>query len=105
MIENEEIQILDQRISFKTAVFLKELGFNQLCDTHYCYGAGDKEEPKIGNVYVGGFYNAITGFPRHYRNSELANWELPYGEFSSPTQSLLKRWLREVHKIEISIIC
>lgn len=100
----EENQILEQRISFRTAVLLKEKGFNQLCDSHYCYGSGDKEEPKTGEIFVGGFWNN-EGHPRHYRNSELVNWELPYGEFSSPTQSVLKRWLREIHKIEISIIC
>lgn len=100
-----ENQILEQRISFKTSVLLKQKGFNQLCDQHYCYGSGDKEEPKIGETYIGGFYNEITGFQRQYRNSELVNWDLPYGEFSAPTQSILQRWLREIHGIEISLIC
>lgn len=102
---SEEKQIIEQVISFKTAVLLKAKGFNQLVDTHYCYGSGDKEEPKTGEVFVGGFLNKETGEPRHYRNSELANWDLPYGEFSSPTQEFVKKWLREVHQIEISLIC
>lgn len=101
----EEKQIIEQRISFKTAVLLKSKGFNQLVDTHYSYGSGDKEEPKTGEIFVGGFWNDETGHPRHYRNSELVNWELPYGEFSSPTQEFVKKWLRDVHKIEISLIC
>ena len=100
-----EQQIIEQRISFKTAVLLKAKGFNQLVDTHYSYGNGDTEEPKTGEVFVAGFWNDITDNPRHYRNSELADWGLPYGEFSSPTQEFVKKWLRDVHKIEISLIC
>ncbi len=98
-----EIQIQEQRISFKTAVLLKAKGFNQLVDTHYCYGSGDKEEPNTGEIFVGGFWDNITGHQRHYRNSELSNWDLPYGEFSSPTQAFVQTWLREVHKIEIAV--
>ena len=36
---------------------------------------------------------------------ELKNWnELSYADCSAPTQSLLQKWIREKHKIDIFII-
>lgn len=82
----------ESRVDFKTAKLAKEKGFDEPCDVHYCYGNGDKEEPKTGPLFIGGFLDEF-GYNRKYKNSELATWELPYGEFSAPTQTEFKKWL------------
>lgn len=92
----------EQLISFEAARLAKEKGFNELCDYHYCYGSGDKEEPKTGHVFIGGFVDD-SACNRKYKNSELVEWDLPYGEFSAPTQSFLQKWLRDNFAIEIAV--
>lgn len=92
----------EQLISFETAKIIKAIGFDELCDYHYSYGNGDFKTPETGCVYKGGFIDE-NGEPRKYKNSELAKWELPYGEFSAPTQSLLQKWLREECSLHIEV--
>jgi len=45
------------------------------------------------------------GFNERGVNSYLSNGELTtiYGEYPAPTQSLLQKWLREIHGIDLSI--
>lgn len=92
----------DRLISFETAKLAKKNGFNELCNYHYCYGNGDSKTPEDGNVFIGGFINEELE-PRKYTNSELASWKLPYGEFIAPTQSLLQKWLREIHNVDVIV--
>lgn len=71
----------DKLISFSTAKLAKEKGFNVKCDNHYGY------------------------CPNH---GDGADWYFNVGEpgvkfISVPTQSLLQKWLREVHSIHINI--
>lgn len=70
----------DQLITFETAKLAKEKGFDEPCI--YMYN-DDKEviSTKIG-----------MNFHPNY-----------YGTISCPTQSLLQRWLREIHKLNIEI--
>lgn len=89
-------------IKFETAKLAKANGFNELCFYHYSYGNGDKKIPKDGSVYNGGFLNKNSE-PRRYRNSELSNWLLPYGEFTAPFQNDLKKWLKEKHEIDVTV--
>jgi ABC-type uncharacterized transport system permease subunit len=66
-------------ISFETAKLVKEKSFNEACVWYFT--------PELIEY----------GFKIPLKNSEL-------GEFySAPTQSLLQKWLREVHNIHISI--
>lgn len=87
--------------SFEVSQLLKEKGFDCLCHYHYSYGSGDKEANKNPQnlIYQGGFLDKF-GSNRTYRNSELAKWELPFGEFSMPTHALAIEWLRVNFDIE-----
>lgn len=69
----------EQLISFETAKLAKEKGFNIHCRNCYDEDSGEPYE----------------------------NEDFPYNSFSgslfAPPQSLLQKWLREEHKIHISI--
>lgn len=78
---------MEELVSYKTAILAKEVGFNwkvrtyygQVCNPHIAY---DKED-----------YSIPVDF----------NSDNNRGLISAPTQSLLNRWLRDVHKYYIDI--
>lgn len=74
----------DTKIQFKTAKLAKEAGFDEPCKWHYTQNKPNKV-PQLFSVYP---------------IEALNTWN---GRFSAPTQSLLQRWFREVHKIHIEI--
>jgi hypothetical protein len=81
----------EQIISFDTAVLVKKAGFNELTST--CYRFNDSEDCYI---LVG------ENSPHYFNNQEN---EAGYvADIAAPTQSLLQRWLREVHNIHIEIV-
>jgi hypothetical protein len=85
----------DQRISYKTGMLIKEKGFNWDTDEFF------------------------TSCKKHYRTSApdymsernaWSNWNNGYGSYptraeevdcSAPTQTMLSRWYREKHNIEV----
>ena len=69
----------DELIKYETAKLAKEKGFKETCQYFY-YG----KEP------------ILTYIPFSNKNSLDS-------EYATPTQSLLQRWLREVHGIHIAI--
>ena len=71
----------DTYITFETAKLSKEKEFNEICDSHF-------EED-------GGAYDSygLTFKPNDKQEHEIL--------YARPTQSLLQRWLREVHKINV----
>lgn len=75
----------DQIISFETAKLAKEKGFDEKCSV-LTYTNQKDVNYKIPQ----------------YRNSKSQNSHLS-GMITLPTQSLLQRWLREVHNIHIRI--
>lgn len=68
----------EEIISFETAKSAKEKGFNEVCNS--CYDIN-------GKVYHG----------MNHKN------DLGENVFSAPTQSLLQKWIREVHNIYVNI--
>lgn len=86
--------MIDQIVTFKTALILKELGFNEECRSIF------NENREIEHLkYFEGDGSGVT------RNLEL---EKDYFGTSiilvtAPTQSLVARWLRELVKIDITI--
>jgi hypothetical protein len=72
-------------INFETAVLAKEKGFDEECS--YCYGS-----PSTNFDYP----KELTG-RRSWNSVTLTKF------ISAPTQSLLQRWLREVHNIDMYI--
>ena len=88
-------EVMESYSSYELSKLLKLKGFDCLCATHYSYGNGDEKKgtPPQNLIYKGGFLDE-HGCNRSYRNSELAKWELPYGEFTRPTHALAIEWLR-----------
>lgn len=73
----------EQIISFSTAKLAKEKGFSEMCTAYYTSSTG----------------NGLIA--RSFNQNKI---HLKYGKYcSAPTQSLLQKWLREVHKVEIQI--
>ena len=75
-----------QPISFETAKLAKEKEFD-IKTTHY-YLVDEKKH--------------ILNISKEY-SIEGLNWNVRSTRISAPTQSLLQKWLREVHDIDISI--
>jgi len=86
----------EQLISFETAKLAKEKGFDELCITYYkienkkCY-----HHIRRAGYHKGKFYKL--------RNSNMSLTKNKHDRFSAPTQSLLQKWLRESHNINIFI--
>ena len=106
----------DTLISFTVAKLAKEKGFNILTLNYYFEDGNLKENELTGtNGYYGEEYCfSFNEFLENWNNEWLTkkdgdrcfgcNKSNGYLEtFSAPTQSLLQRWLREVHDIDISI--
>ena len=70
----------EQLITFETAKLAKEMGFQSYTPFYY------SEDGEIKGTKIG-----MHGNPN------------AYGGISAPTQSLLQKWLREVHSIYVSI--
>jgi hypothetical protein len=77
----------DQLISLETAILAKEKGYNQ-------------NPYKTANAYGPEFKD---GSNVHLRSSSLFNPDS--NTAVAPTQSLLQKWLREVHDTHITIYC
>lgn len=77
----------EQYVSFEVSKLLKEKGFDWECDSWTA-------------EYTTGV-ELHTGMERRNYNDD--NVSLYDGLFSAPTQQLAMRWLREVHKIDISV--
>ena len=74
----------DELVSFETAKLAKEKGFNEPCNSFY-------------DLYNNPDNNLIISI------SVKDNWN-NYKSISVPTQSLLQKWLREVHNIQIEVM-
>lgn len=72
----------DQKTTFETAKLAKEKGFNEATDTLYVISSG-------------GFVKEQS-YGKPYRTDDTT--------INRPTHSLLQRWLREVHEIEVNVL-
>jgi len=106
----------EQIISFETAKLAKEKDFNILQHSYYFEDGEFKENSLKGtNGYYGEEYEFnLSEFNENWNDKWLTkktgdrcfgcSKQKGYLEtFSAPTQSLLQRWLREVHNIFITI--
>lgn len=87
----------EQLISYKTAVLTKEIGFDEPCSHYYILD--------FQNFKADGVLNK-TGLPDNYSSDNIYQFVRRKNQphlASAPTQSLLQRWLREVHDIDIFI--
>ena len=90
----------EQLISFETAKLAKEKGFEELVNN--CY-----YEEKLFGTYAMmdendlAFIDVMDGNElENHNNLNFINYKC---RFSAPTQSLLQKWLREKHKIQMLI--
>ncbi|AGO49446.1 hypothetical protein Phi4:1_gp033 [Cellulophaga phage phi4:1] len=83
----------DELISFKTAKLAKEKGFNLECNK--CWRIINSIKDKNKRSSLGDFYETNGGSPIGVKVFE---------RFYAPTQSLLQRWLREVHNLNIEMV-
>lgn len=74
----------DELINFETAKLAKEKGFCSNVATYFRNKHEDKSTSSLENF-------------NHWFDSENTKY------YSRPTQSLLKKWLREVHNIHIDV--
>ena len=94
----------DTLISFDTALLAKEKGFNYKSEYYFSPQDPNHSFPKGHARY--GKYNLIH---KSYEYTNNSNIEYHYfaGDLEltipAPTQSLLQKWLREVHNIHIKV--
>jgi len=94
----------DERITLETAKLLKEKNFELLIQglcTEYLTTQIDPEYPDGGGPF--GWVKGTVDFSNDYikNNSENDYSNENYVMYAVPTQSLLARWLREVHNIQV----
>ena len=93
----------DTLISFEVAILAKEKGFNK--KVLFSYEYSDKKS----FLYCGGvLYNSSKNKYGYTENLEYNlynhNSHKKLKVYSAPSQSLLQKWLREKHNIEVYII-
>lgn len=97
----------DSLINFETAKLAKEKGFNKLCYAwFYIFLKGSvklKKHYKIADIILeeDEVHELIGGQHGKTINEKYSNSEDQPHILARPTQSLLQRWLREVHKINV----
>ena len=83
----------DTIVSYETALLAKEVGFNEECNNVY-----NKSLKKETLEYYEGDASGVI------KNSEVQNTSTGVVYLcTAPTQSLLSKWLREIHKIHVSV--
>ena len=80
----------ESRISFNTATLAKEKGFNWGCNMYY------QDSPRAGSFAINNINNSLID----ELHKEDPNCVIYY---ACPTQSLLHKWLREVHKLSVEV--
>lgn len=106
----------EEFITFETAKLAKEKGFNILQHSYYFEDGEFKENSLKGtNGYYGEEYEFnLSEFNENWNDKWLTkktgdrcfgcSKQKGYLEtFSAPTQSLLQRWLRETHEIDVLV--
>lgn len=78
----------EQLVSYETALKAKEKGFDILIKPVYAFDNWDYNEWRC-------FKEPLEA----YNNSDKTE----YGNISAPTQSLLQKWLRDIHNIDVIV--
>lgn len=102
------MEILDEKITIETARLAKEKNFNVMVRdsfTEYLITRIDPEYPKGGGsfVYTKGEIEISSAF--YFRNNDEScdTSNKNYIMYARPAQSILQRWLREIHKVDIDV--
>lgn len=84
----------DELVGIKVAKLAKEKGFNEKCKFRFFEGKGELEEQVTSDRKS---FRVMEVSLTHFREMEI-HYTL------RPTQSLLSRWLREVHNIVTEVL-
>lgn len=83
----------EQLITFETAKLAKEKGFDIQCHWYFTH---KRKFPTSEDTY----YPNQTSKPQNWNDDSNLKF---YERFSTPTQSLLQKWLRETHQLHLEI--
>lgn len=89
--------ITEDLIGYDTALLAKEKGFDELCN-HYIWSDSESKQP------LDVVRSSNKGRPCKQEQWEDEEKGKRVFTISVPTQSLLVKWLREKHKIDVAII-
>ena len=92
------IPLKEKLISFETAILAKEKGFDEFCRKGF--NENGESSGFSGYVYMKK-YNKNSAV--HFIDTNTEEFTYPKIVCTQPTQSLLQKWLREVHNIHIEI--
>lgn len=88
----------NERVTFDTAKLAKEKGFDEFCDESF-------DENGKASGFTG--YDLMKKHNKnsavHLINTNSEEFEYPNILCTRPTQSLLQRWIREVHNIHVDV--
>lgn len=91
-------------IKFETAVLAKEVGFDVKCFSGEClYFYTNPKSKMFGIDEEGRYYDIKNISKKLYERGEEATLN-DENVYLALTQSLLQKWLREVHNVEISVL-
>jgi hypothetical protein len=96
----------DKLIEFETAKLAKEKGFNLLTPKYYTTENPHSYHKDLDGVCILGLMHSNTLYnPQDELDEEtgISFYKLNPGIVYAPTQSLLQKWLREVHKIQLCL--
>lgn len=88
----------DTLISFETAVLAKQKGFDEETQSFYHKNGELSDSDETCDAGCEGGMRFSQHFFKYNSNKGYI-----HGVFACPTQSLLQRWLREVHNIHITL--
>lgn len=93
----------EKLITFETAKLAKEKGFDWILLNYYhTYPSLDVPFVEINEVEI--LIKNYKNPYNPYRNYNIKKAENGVENYSAPTQSLLQKWLREVHNIHVCAI-
>ncbi|MGK0464836.1 hypothetical protein [Clostridium sp.] len=97
----------DKLIEFETAKLAKEKGFNLLTPKYYTTENPHSYHKDLDGVCILGLMHSNTLYnPQDELDEEtgISFYKLNPGIIYAPTQSLLQKWLREVHDLDVYVI-
>ena len=89
--------ITEDYVSFEVAKLLKEKGFNEITEDFYDSSGKSDDEQAL--------YGGSLKFGRNFWNNDpfIKSGYPEFVTFARPTQSIVLKWLREVHNIFIAM--
>lgn len=91
----------EELIKYETAKLAKEKGFDWDCIYNYVCYTNSEPQLEMRNLNIRSIYDGYKFFNNKIDNLPENSGIICINNCTAPTQSLLQRWLREVHKIHI----